>query len=143
MKKIIFASILAGMVFTSCSSDDDSGNGNNSPMVGDWKAVDITYTIPGMGDHTVPFNAITQGCDVDELDLNANNSANLETEAKNGEVCVETNTAGTWNDTTVSINGETEPRQVISVSNTELVLKYEMEYQPYGTTLVSVKYVKS
>ncbi len=143
MKKIVFASFLAGMLITSCSSDDDSGNGNNNPMVGDWKATEITYTIPGMGDHTVAFSSITQGCDVDELGLKANNTVELETEAKINEVCVESTTTGTWNDTTVNINGETETRQVISVSNTELVLRYEMTYPQYGTTMISVKYVKS
>lgn len=143
MKKILLASFLVGMVFTSCSSDDDSGSSNNNPRVGDWKATEITYTIPGMGDHTVAFSSITQGCDVDELFLKANNTVELETEAKTNEVCVESIITGTWNDTTVSINGESEPRQVISVTNTELVLRYEMTYPQYGTTMVSVKYVKS
>lgn len=143
MRKIVFASFLAGMVITSCNSDDDSGNGNNNPMVGDWKATEITYTIPGMGDHTVAFSSITQGCDVDELELKANNTVELETEAKVDGLCVEFTITGTWNEDTVTVNGETEPRQVESVNNSELVLKYEMTYPQYGTTMVSVKYVKS
>ncbi len=144
MKKIFLASALfiGGLAFFSCSSDDDSGTGSNNPMVGEWTAVNITYEIPGMGTHTVPFSAITDGCDVDELELKADNSADLETEAKVDGVCVESHSAGTWNDNSVTITGEENPRSVVSVSNSELQLKYVMTYEGYGTTEVVVSYSK-
>jgi len=141
MKKIFIALALiaAGSGFTSCSSDDDQG----SAMLGDWKAVEFTYQIPDSDEtHTFPFNMITNGCDVDELDLEANNTADLETEAKVNETCVESHTTGTWNETSVTINGEENPREVISVTNTELKLKYVMTYENFGTTEVTVKYTK-
>lgn len=144
MKKIFLVPVLimGGLGIFSCNSDDDSGSDNNSPMVGEWKAVDLTYEIPGMGSHTVLFSQITNGCDVDELELRADNSVDLETESNVDGVCEESHTAGTWNETSVTISGEENPREVVSVTNTELQLKYVMTYANYGTTEVTVRYEK-
>lgn len=149
-RKILFASacVIAGLGFTACSSDDDNNPTlETNLLVGDWKATELSYTftIPG-GEpqtHTFPFSQITDGCDVDELELRANNSADLETENKVDEVCVESHTAGTWNDTSVTIEGEEAAREVISVDATKLVLKYMMNYGNYGSTAVTVSYSRS
>lgn len=149
-KKVLFASavVVAGLGFTACSSDDDNNPVIDANLrVGEWKAVELSYsfTIPG-GEpqtHTFPFSTITNGCDVDELELRANNSVDLETESKVGEVCTEAHIAGTWTDTAITVQGEETPREVVSVTASELVLKYMMEYGNYGTTEVTVKYTRS
>lgn len=145
MKKFFVASIvgLSSLGFIACSSDDDSTPTNNDPMVGSWKATDLTYTVPVIGTHTVPFSATTDGCDVDELELKANNTIDLERESKVNEVCTETHTGGSWNATTVTVEGETEPREVVSATPNAIELKYEMTFGTYGTTYVTVKYVRS
>lgn len=143
-KKVLFASaiVVAGLGFTACSSDDDNTVETNA-MVGEWKAQTVSYVRPDTGQTmTHDFSMITGGCDVDELELRSNNVADLEIESKVAENCVESHIAGTWNDTSVTIAGEEAAREVVSVSATELVLKYEMTWG-YGTTEVTVNYKKS
>ena len=145
MKNIFVGAALAvaALGFTACSSDDD--NNVESPMVGDWKAETLSYVRPDTGEtmtHPFSHELISEGCDVDELELKANNIADLEIESKVDEACVESHIAGTWTDTIITILGETTPREVISVSSTELVLKYNMTIG-FGTTDVTVKYSKS
>lgn len=143
MRKIFVLTALSAISFgfTACSSDDD--NPSQNPMVGDWKAQTVSYVRPDTGETmTHDFALITNGCDVDELELRQNNVADLERENKVESVCVENHTAGTWNETSVSIEGEEASREVVSVTSTELLLKYTMTYQ-FGTTEVTVKYSKS
>lgn len=151
MKNIFVGAVLAvaAMGLTACSSDDDN-NVSQDPMVGDWKAYELSYSFvnPATGElmtNTHPFSheMISEGCDVDELDLKANNIADLEIESKIDGTCVESHIAGTWNATTITILGETSAREVISVSATELVLKYPMTFTQFGTTDVTVKFSKS
>lgn len=143
MRKVFVLATLAvaSLGFTACNSDDD--NTTTNPMIGEWKAQTLSYVRPDNGQTmTHDFSLITGGCDVDELELRQNNTADLEREGKIDEVCVESHTAGTWNENSVTIEGETAPREVISVSATELVLKYNMTWQ-FGNTDVTVKYTKS
>lgn len=144
MKKLIFASILglASFGFVACSSDDDSSTPiNTDPMVGDWKAVELSYSIPNGPSHTFPFSAITAGCDVDEIELRANNSADVEVENKVNEVCAEVHHVGTWNNEVISVEGLND-KQVVSVDANQLVLKYWMTYSTYGDLEVTVKYIR-
>lgn len=144
MKKIFVAAaiIVAAFGFTSCNEDDDNPV-NDSLMVGDWKALEFTYQVPGSDEtHTFSFSMITDGCDVDELDLSADNTADLEMETKENEECVEVHTPGTWDETSVMINGEETPREVASVTVTELKLKYAMSYQNFGTVEITVTYTR-
>lgn len=144
MKNIFVAAALtvAALGFTACSSDDDN-NVAQSPMVGEWKAQTVSYVRPDTGEiMTHDFSMITNGCDVDELELRANNVADLEIESKVNDVCVEAHKPGTWSDAKVTIEGEELSREVISITATELVLKYNMTWG-YGTTDVTVKYVRS
>lgn len=143
-KKVLLTSavLVAGLGFTACSSDDDN-NTTPNPLLGDWKAQTVSYVRPDTGETmTHDFAMITNGCDVDELELKADNIADLETESKIDGVCVEAHAPGTWNENSVTILGETAPRQIVSVSGTELLLKYMMTYQ-FGTTEVTVKYSRS
>lgn len=142
MKNIFVTATLVVIAFgfTACSSDDDN-NVAQSPMVGEWKAQTVSYVRPDTGETmTHDFSMITNGCDVDDLELRADNVADLERES--GEGCLESHTAGTWNETSVTIVGEELAREVISVTATELTLKYNMTWG-YGTTDVTVKYSKS
>lgn len=146
MKKffVTAAVVVAGFGFTACSSDDDNSQADNNLRVGDWKAVELSYIRPDTGEtHTLPFSMITGGCDVDDLELRQNNTVDLETESKVDEVCVEAHIAGSWNDTSVTVEGEETAREIISVTSTELVLKYTMTYGGFGTTEVTVRYIKS
>lgn len=142
-KKVLFASavVVAGLGFTACSSDDDNPTVEANPLVGEWKAQTVSYVRPDTNETmTHDFSMITGGCDVDDLELRADKVADLERES--GEGCPETHTPGTWNDEEISIEGEEKSREIISVSATELVLKYNMTWG-YGTTDVTVKYAKS
>jgi hypothetical protein len=141
MKKLLFASILglSSLGFVACSSDDDSTPVNADPMVGEWKAVELSYTIPNGPTHTFPFSAITNGCDVDDIELRANNSADVEVENKVNDVCTEQHYTGTWNNEVVNVEG-LNPKQVVSVDANQLVLKYWMTYGTYGDIEVTVKY---
>ena len=144
MKKLMIASILglSSLGLVACSSDDDSTpNGNNNPMVGEWKAQTLSYTIPNGPTHEFPFTAITDGCDVDDIELRANNSAELEVESKVNEVCTEAHYQGSWTEEVVTF-ADQNPKHVVSVSGNELVLKYEMTYGSYGDIEVTVKYAK-
>lgn len=149
MKKIFFVCALAvaGFGLTACSSDDDSNNGtvNTSPMVGEWKAVELSYTMnpnDPNSTHTFPFVVVSQGCDVDELDLKPNYSAELEVENKVDDVCTEKKYFGSWDEEKITLDGINN-KDVVSVSQNELVLKYVMDYGNYGTIEVTVKYVRS
>lgn len=151
-KKVLFASavVVAGLGFTACSSDDDNPTVEANPLVGEWKAETISYDFvnPQTGEtmtNTHPFShpMISEGCDVDELELRANNVADLEIESKVDNACVESHIAGTWNDTSVTIEGETPAREVVSVTATELKLKYMMTFPAFGTTEVTVTYLRS
>ena len=142
-KKVLFASaiLVAGLGFTACSSDDDNNPPvEANPLVGEWKAETVSYVRPDNGETmTHDYNMITFGCDVDVLTLFADNTSDLEVYDKVEEDCVENHKSGTWNDEAVTVEGEEAPREVISVNDSELELKYEMTYG-YGTTVVTVKY---
>lgn len=143
MKKFFVASIvgLSSLGFIACSSDDDSTPTNNDPMVASWKAAELSYTIPNGPSHTFPFSAITQGCDVDEIELRANNSAEVEVENKVNDVCTEQHYVGTWTNEVITLDG-INPKQVVSVEANKLVLKYWMTYGSYGDIEVTVSYTR-
>lgn len=143
MKKFALALglLVSSFGFIACSSDDDATPVDNNPMVGDWKAVDLSYTMPNGETHTFPFASITGGCDVDEIELRANNSAELEIENKVEDVCTEQHISGTWNDEVITFDG-VNPKYVVSVDATTLVLKYEMTYGNFGTIEVTVSYAR-
>lgn len=171
MKKIFFvaAFAFAGLTMVSCSSDDsspvvttdsppipdtDTPNPETdtpdpvSLMVGTWKATTLSYsfTIPGQEEqtHQFPFDhaSIKGGCATDYLTVEEGTVVNLKQNNKNEEGnCVDVNIAGTWTEDAISITGETQPREVISFNQTELVLKYEMTFNGRSTA-VTVQYTR-
>lgn len=147
MKKLFFASalILTGLGITACSSDDDSSGGSvvTNPMIGEWEAVELSYIMPGSDtSHTFPFTAITAGCDVDEIVLTSNFASKLDVETKEEGVCIEKTYVGSWDNEKITFDGM-NTKYVVSSSETELVLRYEMTYSTYGDLEVTVKYTKS
>lgn len=128
--------MLATAVFYSCGSDDSSNNnGNNDDnptddntpgvphlMEGTWKAETFDYVVNEIS-YTLDFTALTNGCPTDYLTIKASSVADLEENKKNTEnVCEDVITTGSWTEQTVTISGAA--RQVVSVDDTELVLKY-------------------
>ena len=143
MRKIVLASalVMAGLGFVACDSDDNSGDQNQ--MIGTWEATDLSYTMPDGNSHTWPFDhpSIKQGCATDYLTLSGNNNASLKENNKEGDDCVDVTITGTWNDETVTINGEEEPRRVIDVTETTLTLEYPFTFGQFSTD-VTVTYTR-
>lgn len=144
MKKIILASALAfaGLGFVACDSDDNTG-GEQSLMVGTWEATEFTYTMPDGNSHTWDFDnpIFKQGCATDYLTLSRNNNASLKENNKEGEDCVDVTTTGTWNEETVTIEGEEQSRTVIDVTETTLKLEYSYSFMGMVTD-ITVTYIK-
>jgi len=157
MRKIFFVAALAfaGLNFVACGSDDSSAPTTDNPnpqpenaLIGTWKATNLSYsfTIPGQDEqkHEFAFDDVRlkQGCATDYLTIAKEATASLKENNKNeAGACVDVVHPATWTDTTVTVHGETKARQVVSVSKTELVLKYEMTFNNRSTD-VNVKYVK-
>ncbi|WP_277633060.1 hypothetical protein [Avrilella dinanensis] len=143
MRKIVLASalVMAGLGFVACDSDDNSGDQNQ--MIGTWEATDLSYTMPDGNSHTWPFDhpSIKQGCATDYLTLSGNNNASLKENNKEGDDCVDVTITGTWNDETVTINGEEEPRRVIDVTETTLTLEYPYSFMGFETD-ITVTYTR-
>lgn len=144
MRKIVLASalVMAGLGFVACDSDDNSGDQNQ--MVGTWEATDLSYTMPDGNSHTWPFDhpSIKQGCATDYLTLSGNNNASLTENNKNdADECIDSVIDGVWNDETVTINGEEEPRRVIDVNETTLTLEYPYSFMGFETD-ITVTYTR-
>lgn len=139
MKKLLFASaiLVAGLGFTSCSSDDDVAHFENE-LVGTWKAEMLKYDA-GVHSGEYPFDheVFKQGCATDYLTLNADHVASLKENNKLDEACVDVITEGNWNNEKITINGV--DRTVDFVNETELILTYPLTFM--GQTLdVEVSY---
>jgi len=100
--------------------------------------------MPDGNSHTWEFNhpAIKEGCDTDYLTLSADNNASLTENNKNdaGE-CTDVILDGVWNDETITIQGEEEPRKVIDVNETTLTLEYPFSFMGYETD-ITVTYTR-
>ena len=159
-KKNLFVMLfmLATAVFYSCGSDDSSnnnGNNDDNPIVDDntpgqphlmegtWEAEEITLTL-GDTSQSMPFDhiLIKGGCATDYLTIKASSVAELLENNKNdADDCVDELATGTWSETQVNVKGET--REVISVSDTELILEYPYVFQIGGDTYTAkVKYLR-
>ncbi len=137
----VFLLATAGF-FSSCSDDD-----NNSPTVtpnlleGTWKAETLSYDIPGVHSGTFDFDdpMMKQGCATDFLTIKSGGIAELTENNKVDENCIDEVIDGTWTEETITIVGETAPRQISSVNNNELILVYPFTW--FGqTTDITVTY---
>ncbi len=133
----VFLLTTAG-IFSSCNDDD---NTSAPKLEGTWKAETLSYDIPGVHSGSFPFNDpyIKQGCATDYLTISAGGIAELKENNKNGEDCEDEILSGTWTEETVTISGETTPRQISSISNEELVLIYPFTFMGQQTD-VTVTY---
>src|SRR5690606_36755005 len=143
MRKIVLASalVMAGLGFVACDSDDNSGDQNQ--MIGTWEATELSYTMPDGNSHTWQFDhpSIKKGCATDYLTLSRNNNASLKENNKEGDDCVDVTFTGTWNDETVTINCEEEPRRVIEVAETTLTLEYPFSFMGFESD-ITVTYTR-
>lgn len=168
---IVAAFLMSGAAFVSCSSDDSTVSVEvpvtpptsdtvtpepepepepepTSNMVGVWKAETLSYsfTIPGQPEqtHEFPFDhaSLKQGCGTDYLTVLQGTTVSLKQNNKNtAGACEDVTLGGTWTESSITISGESEPREVISVNANQLVLKYSMTYSG-RTTDVNVTYSK-
>ncbi|MBW3518541.1 hypothetical protein [Flavobacterium sp. NKUCC04_CG] len=149
MKKLIYMStlVLAALTINSCSSSDDNNIPNpidpepSNKLIGKWEATNLTYTYPA-GTNTHPFATIKEGCAVDIIELLPLKVGTVKVENKVGQNCEGSTDVVAWNDETISVVGEETKRTIISVNDTELVLKYKMNYPKFGTTDVTVSYTR-
>lgn len=164
---IISAFLMSGAAIISCSSDDstvsvevpvtpptsDTVTPEPEPqpiskMVGVWRAETLSYsfTIPGQPEqtHEFPFDhaSLKQGCGTDYLTVLQGTTVSLKQNNKNtAGACEDVLLGGTWTETSITISGESAPREVVSVNANQLVLKYSMTYSG-RTTDVNVTYSK-
>lgn len=143
MKKLFFTAALAIIGFSaiSCNNDDDN-KAPSDPKVGTWKAETVSYNFNGQT-HTYPYNVEGgpfSGCDVDYLTLKDDKTAKLLEHIKNeDDVCIDTESTGTWTDEVVNVKGG--DREIKSFTENQLVLTYPLIY--YGQTLpITVEYSK-
>ena len=169
MKRLFIISVflMSGAAIISCSNDDSTINVEVpvtppttdtvtpepepqpiSKMVGVWKAETLSYsfTIPGQPEqtHEFPFDhaSLKQGCGTDYLTILQGTTVSLKQNNKNtAGACEDVTLGGTWTESSITINGESAPREVISVNANQLVLKYSMTYSG-RTTDVNVTYSK-
>lgn len=144
MKKLVLASaiVLGSLGFVACDSDDNSGEQTPNILEGTWEADELSYTMPDGQSHTWAFDheSIKQGCATDYLTILANNSASLtENNMDDTGNCVDVVIDGTWTEDTVTIEGETEPRTIIEVTETTLTLEYPFSFGQFETD-VTVTY---
>ncbi len=134
--------LVVGTLFTACSKDDNNGNNNteNSLLLGEWRAATISYDA-GVHSGTYPFDHPTfkQGCGTDYISISANYTVSLKENNKVEGDCIDQVSLGTWTEGIITVKGA--ERQIFSVSETELVLIYDLNFM--GQTLpITVTYVK-
>lgn len=136
------AMAVIGFGATACSSDDDNPTEVNA-RVGVWEADKLTYTFGDQTNtHDYDHPMFKQGCVTDYLTLDENKSASLKENNKNeSDVCVDEIKTGMWNQNSVTLQGEEQAREILSVSANEMTLKYPLNFM--GQTLeVIVTYKK-
>lgn len=128
MKKyFLILSLLSVVGFTSCSSDDNSGNqGQPNALIGKWvpekaSAVVLGQEIP---DYTYQYPH-TAGCTKDYIELSENNISNLH--RFEGTACAETTSEHPWsrngNVLTLTVLGQQITGEIKTETNTTLVLE--------------------
>lgn len=143
MKKVLLSALFAcAAIVSSCNStDNDPILPTKSKLEGTWQAQTILYTNPITNqEHGVDFATIKRGCAVDIITLTSDKKATLKEENKVDQACEPTTTNGTFTDANVVLGGST--REVVSVNDQELTLKYIMSFENYGTTDVKVTYIR-
>jgi hypothetical protein len=130
--------LVTGLLFTACSKDDDNKSEVVNPLVGEWKAELLSYTMGGhTGTHPFNHEYFKQGCGTDYITLTNAKTVKLKENNKVEQECVDQESTGTWTDEKINVKGA--DRQIVSVDDTKLVLIYDLFFN--GATLpVTVEY---
>ncbi|ESU28661.1 hypothetical protein FLJC2902T_12520 [Flavobacterium limnosediminis JC2902] len=148
MKKvsILFVSALAlGMTFTSCNKDD--GDNSSAPVAsveGKWNFNKFSVTQNGVTSPEDNYPNNQEGCSKDFIELKADGIYNEGDYVDSA--CTLEQTPGTWtkdnNSISLSVDGETQAFEIVSLSTTELKVKATFTEQ--GTTFtLNVSFTKA
>lgn len=139
---LLGAVLACGVLVSSCNSDDNNPVlPTKSKLEGTWEAQKVLYTIPTTNtEHSLDFATIKRGCAVDVLTLTADKKAVLKEENKVNQACDPSTTNGSYTTTNVVLGSS--DREVVSVNDQELVLRYFMNFENYGATNVKVTYIR-
>lgn len=130
ISKLLFSALIAGLVFTSCTKDEEEGNGtvDMNLIQGKWNFNKSGYN--GKLSFSVDYAGNVEGCQKDYILIE---SAGVVKSGDYQEACVFEETTGSWtqdgNNVSVVVEGSAASGtfEVTTLNETELVLKQKNE----------------